>query len=73
MKLFYVIIWGFFFYIIFRLIRTLFRVFSSPKENSNRKSNVNEPKNKKSKIDKKDIIEAEFEEIKDKEKEDVKN
>lgn len=50
------------------MIRTLVLFFMSPKRNQT-EDNVNQPKKKKSKVDKKDIIEAEFEEIKDKEKE----
>lgn len=68
-----IIIWALFFYIIFRLLRTIFKVFSSSPKNTSGKSNMNESKQKKSKIDKKDIIDAEFEEIKDKEKESSQN
>lgn len=50
------------------MIRTLVLFFMSPKRKQT-EDNVNQPKKKKSKVDKKDIIEAEFEEIKDKEKE----
>ncbi|RJP62570.1 MAG: hypothetical protein QY331_10240 [Melioribacteraceae bacterium] len=68
MGLIRIIIWALFFYIIYKLIRTLVLFFMSPKRNQT-EDNVNQPKKKKSKVDKKDIIEAEFEEIKDKEKE----
>ncbi|MCZ7601437.1 MAG: hypothetical protein M5R37_01105 [Melioribacteraceae bacterium] len=68
MGLIRIIIWALFFYIIYKLIRTLVLFFMSPKRKQT-EDNVNQPKKKKSKVDKKDIIEAEFEEIKDKEKE----
>jgi len=67
------IIWALFFYIIFRLARTILRVFTSPKNQGNERSNVNEPQKKKTKINKNDIIDAEFEEIKDKEKDSSQN
>lgn len=73
MGLIRIIIWALFFYIIFRLIRTLFRVFTTTSKKSKSPNNVNEPQKKKSTIDKKDIIEAEFEEIKDQEKDNSQN
>ncbi|KUG26957.1 hypothetical protein ASZ90_003193 [hydrocarbon metagenome] len=69
MGLIRIIILALFVYVIIRLVRTLYRIFSS----SSRQSSMHEPKQKKSKIDKKDIIEADFEEIKDQEKENSQN
>lgn len=69
MGLIRIIILALFVYVIIRLARTLYRLFSS----SSRQSSMNEPKQKKSKIDKKDIIEADFEEIKDQEKDNSQN
>ncbi|MDZ7763911.1 MAG: hypothetical protein U5K00_05735 [Melioribacteraceae bacterium] len=56
-------------YIIFKFARILFRIFTSTRQPYNKKSNVSDRDKRKSKIDKDDIIEAEFEEIKDNEKE----
>lgn len=56
-------------YIIFKFARILIRIFTSTRQPYNKKSNVNNSDKRKSKIDKDDIIEAEFEEIKDNEKE----
>jgi hypothetical protein len=55
------------------LIRTVVRVFTTSRAQKTDQSNVKEPKKKKSKIDKKDIIDAEFEEIKDQEKDKSQN
>ena len=67
------IIWALFFYIVLRLIRTVVRVFTTSRVQKTEQSNVKEPKKKKSKIDQKDIIDAEFEEIKDQEKDNSQN
>jgi len=58
-------------YLIYRIIRLFMRLFLSTKAR-NTGDNINQPK-KKSKIDKKDIIEADFEEIKDQEKDNSQN
>ena len=56
-------------YIIFKFAGILIRIFTSTRQPYNKKSNVSDRDKRKSKIDKDDIIEAEFEEIKDNEKE----
>lgn len=56
-------------YIIFKFARILIRIFTSTRQPYNKKSNVTDRDKRKSKIDKDDIIEAEFEEIKDNKKE----
>ena len=61
------------FYIVVKLIRLISKAFSPSMSATNNRSNFTQPKTKKSTIDKKDIIEAEFEEIKDKENESKPN
>lgn len=60
-------------FIMYRLVKTVLRIFSASPQQKQTRSNMHGTKKKKSKIDKKDIIEAEFEEINDKEKESSQN
>ncbi len=59
-------------YFIYRIIKIIMRIYFSTKER-NTGDTINKSKQRKSKIDKKDIIEADFEEIKDQEKDNSQN
>jgi hypothetical protein len=53
------------FYFIFKIIKTIVRLLFRPSEKPKEPTVKNSPERKKFDIDSKDIIEAEFEEIKD--------
>jgi len=71
--LFRIILYSLIFYLIYRVIKSLFNISVSPKKENKEKEQVFNKDKKKSTIDKKDVIDAEFEEIKDNENEKEKS
>ncbi len=70
MKLFQILLYGFLFYLAFKAIKYVIQMVAGPKENKRGNSTFTK-KNEKSKFDinREDIIEADFEEIKESDKE----
>lgn len=69
MSLFRIVLFAIVFYFIFKSIKIIMRLFSEKSEEKETFVNTNYKRNQRSKIDKKDVIEADFEELGEKEKE----
>ena len=69
MSLLRIILFAVVFYFIFKMIKAIIRIFSENSKEKDTFVNTNYKRNQRSKIDKKDVIDADFEELDDKEKE----
>ncbi|MBN1300433.1 MAG: hypothetical protein JW995_04385 [Melioribacteraceae bacterium] len=67
--MFRIVLFAIVFYFIFKSIKIIMRLFSEKSEEKETFVNTNYKRNQRSKIDKKDVIEADFEELGEKEKE----